>query len=498
MQADLWLGANITSVNQSCTNESMSMITSKLPPRIALLLMAAMLSARAGSFTSDFNTGDLPPSSHTNANASGGAYLELTGGIGDSGCLKLTKSINGQNGSFILDDLDSGLPIYGFDVTFKVRIGGGTQPPADGFSLTVDPNLTDTSLFGETGTGGGLVFGWDIYNNPDTPPSPQIEVRVNGAQVAYKGYTVDGISTTGDVTTWWTDVHIHLNPDGSLNLDYQGVNVFTNLFLPNYQAIVDAGVPVRFGLGARTGGLNANQWIDNLQITTFTTPMVGISQQPFSQTVQQGDDAAFDVRVANINGVSYQWMSNNVPIAGAVSQGLIITNVQPTFSGSQYQVVATGPNNVVTSSVVTLTVTNLALPAPQLSFNFDEGTGVPPDGTLLTGTAFIDTIGGVNDSGVVKLVNPSGSGVLIVTNSAEAGLPVFGFTARFKLLVGGGTVPPADGFSFAFGNDIPDDPIGDFETGVALGNGLRVTFDIYDNSGIFGYPGTEVGTRAVH
>jgi len=488
----LLTGGDITSVNQSCINNSMSMITPKHPLRLALVLLATALAARAGTFTSDFNTGNLPSGSHTNANTSGGAYLELTGGVGDSGCLKLTKSINSQNGSFILDDLDAGQPIYGFDATFKLRIGGGTTPPADGFSLVVDPNLTDTSLFGETGTGTGLAFGWDIYNNPDTPPSPQIEVRVNGAQVAYKGYTVAGISTTGDVTTWWTDVHIHLNPDGSLNLDYQGVNVFTNLFLPNYQAIVDAGLPMRFGIGARTGGLNANQWVDNLQITTFTTPLVGISQQPFSQTIQQGDDAAFDVRVANTNGVTYQWWSNNVAIAGAVSQTLILTNVQPAFAGSQYKVIATGPNNIVTSSVVTLTVTNLTLPAPQLSFNFNEGTGVPPDGCIVTNSAFVDSVGGVGNSGVVKLVaNPGESGALIVTNSAEAGQPVYGFTARFKVLVGGGTVPPADGFAFAFGNDIPDAPTGEFESGAGLGNGLRVTFDIYDNSGIFGYPDGE-------
>src|SRR5437867_246074 len=285
--------------------------------RTGLLLsgLALAASVQAGSFTADFNTGALPPGTHTNFNANGGAYLELTGGVGDSGCLKLTKNINGQNGSFILDDLDAGQPIYGFDITYKLRMGGGTGTPADGMSLSVGPDLADTSLFGEGGAGSGLRFDWDIFNNPDTPPSPQINVRVGGTMVAWKQYTIAGITTTGDVTTWWTDVHIHLNPDGSLNLDYKGANVFTNFFIPGYQALANAGLPVRFGMGARTGGLNANQWIDNLQITTYTTPMVGISQQPFSQTAQQGDDVQLDVRVANTNGVTYQWLSNNVAIA---------------------------------------------------------------------------------------------------------------------------------------------------------------------------------------
>src|ERR1051326_5354753 len=101
------------------------LILSKHRLQIGIFLTAATLSANAGTFFSDFNTGALPAGSHTNANAAGGAYLELTGGVSDSGCLKLTKAINGQNGSFILDDLDAGSPIYGFDVTFKLRIGGG-------------------------------------------------------------------------------------------------------------------------------------------------------------------------------------------------------------------------------------------------------------------------------------------------------------------------------------------------------------------------------------
>src|SRR5215475_10514681 len=133
--------------------------------RTGLLLSGVTLSVQAGSFSTDFNSGALPAGSHTNANTQGGAYLELTGGVGNSGCLKLTKNINSQNGSFILDDLDAGQPIYGFDATFKLRIGGGSTPPADGISFSVGPTLGDTSLFGEGGDGGGLSFDWDIYNN---------------------------------------------------------------------------------------------------------------------------------------------------------------------------------------------------------------------------------------------------------------------------------------------------------------------------------------------
>ena len=466
------------------------MVSLKRYFQVGLFLTAATLSAQAGTFFSDFNTGLLPAGTHTNSNISsggtGGAYLELSGGIGDSGCLKLTKNLTSQNGSFILDDLDSGNPIYGFDVTYKVRIGGGTATPADGMSLSVGPDLLDNTLIGEGGVGSGLRFDWDIYNNPDTPPSPQINVRVGsgGTQVAWKGYTIASITTSGsDPSTWWTDVHIRVNTDGTLNLDYKGANVFTNFPIPGYQSFIDSGVPMRFGLGARTGGSTANQWIDNLQITTFTNPALYIF--PKSQVAQLGDDVEFRVAVGYTNGAAFQWYRGNSLITGATGMVLTLTNVQSSDSGSQYTVTATGPSIVVTSSVATLTVKDLAPPSvPQVAYNFDDGS-VPADVTL-TGTAAVDTTGGITNSGCVKLINPSGSAAMLV-NDRQAGASLYGFTARFKMLVGGGTVPPADGFAFVCGSDIPDTPSGSFQEGAGLGTGLMVTFDIYDNSTIFGY-----------
>src|SRR6266567_4310619 len=446
-----------------------------------LLVSAATLSAQAGSFSSDFNSG-LP----AGATLYGTAVVEPTGGVGDSGCLKLTKASNSQSGSIVLDDLDGGQPIYGFDVSYDVLIGGGTATPADGMSLCVAPDLPNAA-WGEQGTGSGLRFVFETYAGAaGPPPPPSIDVDVGGAKDITSKQTIASITTNGFV-----HVHICLNPDGSLNLDFRGQTLFTNFFIPQYQDLANAGVPVRFGIGARTGGLNENHFVDNLSISTFLLPMVGISQQPFSQKVLAGDDATFDVRVANTNGVTYQWYSNTVSIAGATSQTLVISNVQASASGSTYKVTATGPNNNVTSTVVTLTVINLTLPStPQLAFNFNDGA-VPPNTTNL-GTALVDTTGGVTNSGCLKLttsVNTQNGAFLI--SDPDAGAPVYGFTARFKALLGGGTVPPADGFAFAFGSDIPNDPTTNapnrYEEGEGLGTGLRVTFDIYDNNGILGY-----------
>ena len=470
--------------------------------QVGLFLTAATLSAQAGTFFSDFNSGALPPGTHTNSNissgGSGGAYLELSGGVSDSGCFKITKNLNSQNGALILDDLDSGNPIYGFDLSFNVRIGGGTSTPADGFAFVVAPDINDGSIWAETGTGSGLRFTWCIYpgssdsQGGQTLSHPSLCVRggAGGTILTYKSLTIAGMETGGtDPSTWWSTAHIRLNPDGSMNFDFKGNNILTNFFIPGYQDFVNLGVPMRFGVAGRTGGANENFWIDNLSITTYTNPAVGFSQQPFPQTAQLGDDIAFDVSVGNTNGVTYQWYSNSVAIAGATSPTLTITNVQLAASASKYKATATGPNNTATSTEVTLTVTNLTLPSPQMAFNFDDG--LTPAGVTLVGTAFVDTTGGISNTACLKLVNPAGSAAVLVTDPNPT-LPLYGFTARFKILVGGGTVPPADGFALAFGSDIPDTPAGNFEEGIGLGSGLMVTFDIYNNDGIFGYyPGDE-------
>jgi len=456
--------------------------------QVGLLLAAGTLSAGAGSFSSDFNSG-----APAGATAYGSAVVDSTGGVGGSGCLKLTTQTGSLTAGFILDDLDSFQPIYGFDVSYDVLLYTSSGVPADGMSLCYGPDLPD-GTFGEEGTGSGLRFSFDTYDNGATtgddvnPRAPSIDVAIGGTKLATSKRTIATITTNGFV-----HVHIRLNADGSLNFDYRGETLFTNFFLPYYQDMVNMMTAGRFGLGARTGGSYENAFIDNLQITTYLQPLVGISQQPVSKTVVEGDDAFFDVRVGNSNGASFQWYSNDVAIAGGNYQTLTIPAVQGAASGSKYKVTITGPNNTVTSSEVTLTVLTPTLPAtPQLSFNFDDG--MTPAGTAVFGDALVLGYNGIGGSGSLQLTMAIGdqSGAFVVTDPA-AGAPVYGFTARFKTLVGSGSIPfPADGFAFAFGNDIPATPtLGGpgqprFEEGDGLGTGLVVTWDIYNNDTIFG------------
>jgi hypothetical protein len=438
-----------------------------------LILTAATLSSTAGTFNSDFNSG-LPAGTAVYGNT----VVEATGGVGDSGVLKVTKAINSQQGSFVIEDFDAGATVYGFDVNFDVLLGPG-NPPADGMAFCFG-TLPDSG-WGENGPGGNcLAVSFQLYPfGGDDAFKPNINVSMNNNKFVTHKYDLTG---TNGILTYpdYAHVHIRLNANGSLDMDYKGQTIFTNVFVPGY-----AGAAGRFGVGGRTGGANANQWVDNLQITSLLVPNVGISQQPFSQKVLTGEPAVFEAQINNSDGVTYQWFKGTTAVPGATTPILTIPAVAAADAGI-YHLVATGPNNVATSVDATLTVVNLVLPpVPQLSMNFNDG--LVPANTTVVGTAMVNAAGGVGGSGSLQLTAAANdqSGAFIVADP-NAGAAVYGFTAQFDMTAGGGTAPPADGFAFAFGTDIPDSPTGEFEAGAGLGNGLRVTFDIYNNDGIYG------------
>src|SRR5204863_9772018 len=155
---------------------------------LSIVASLVTLSVPAGTFNSDFNSGTL-----AGVTLYGTATNELTGGVGDSGVLKLTKAINGQQGSAVLDDLDSGNVIYGFDATFKLLIGGGSATPADGMSFCFAPDLP-LGTWAEEGAGSGFRISFDIYDNgSETPLAPSIDVGVGPNKVATRQQTITTI-----------------------------------------------------------------------------------------------------------------------------------------------------------------------------------------------------------------------------------------------------------------------------------------------------------------
>ena len=186
----------------------------------------------AGSISFNFDDGAVPDGSAV----FGSTVVEPTGGFA-GGALKLVKNVNGLQGSYVINDLDSGSPVNSMNATFKLRAGGGTSPPADGWSFCLGADLPDAG-WSEEGAGTGLIVAFDIYDNTDGDPNnaageaPAITVRWNNIQVAEVRVPLSGMTTGEGGTPAFADAQIKLDPDGSLDVTLDGVAYITNLYTP--------------------------------------------------------------------------------------------------------------------------------------------------------------------------------------------------------------------------------------------------------------------------
>jgi Bacterial lectin len=227
----------------------------------ALAAIGSLASAQAGSFFADFNDGLVP----TNATVYGNATVLPSGGYTNSGYLELTTAVGSESAGFILNDLDAGVPVVSFTASYKCLIGGGGYNGADGMSFNFASDLPPGTISQE-GAGSGLTVEFDTFDNglPDTAPS--IDVKVGGNEV------ITAIPPNGVRTgTEWVDVVIQLNPNNTLSVVYDGAYIYSNLDLNAYGYVPTAAS--QFGIGAATGGLWDNQWVDNLSITTLTNAL---------------------------------------------------------------------------------------------------------------------------------------------------------------------------------------------------------------------------------
>jgi hypothetical protein len=100
------------------------------------------------------------------------------------------------------------------------------------------------------------------------------------------------------------------------------------------------------------------------EVATLTVNIPpGITAQPQSLTVTQGQITSFSVVASGTAPLSYQWSLNGAALSDATSSTLTLNNVQTTDAGN-YTVVVTNVAGSLTSAVATLTVTNPAPPAP--------------------------------------------------------------------------------------------------------------------------------------
>lgn len=402
-----------------------------------------------------------------------GATLYGSATLPGDGVLHLTDAENSQSGSFVIEDANGGNALETWTAAFRLRIGGGSEVPADGAVFAWAGDLPN-GPFGdaEEGVGNGLAVTFDIYGGD----APSIGLRWRGAFLRDVRVPAS-LLLTGDE---FAEVLVRVTSRGTVDLAYRNQVIAHDVALPGYTSVGGW----RFGFGARTGGLNANHWVDDVAIrTTVATVVVPVFvEQPASKRFLNGRPATFTAQVNDPTRIALKWQrkapgaAEFVDLPGATGTSYTTPPVSAADSGAEYRAFATSTSsNTATSEAAVLTVVDLPVPAPQTVYNFNEGQ---PAGTMVLGTALVDSVGGVGGSGTLILTvaeNSQGGAFIAEPLSGELATGLF---VRFQVQIGGGTQPPADGMSFVWAPDLTDSVFG--EDGA--GSGLVVSFDTYNNN----------------
>ena len=142
----------------------------------------------------------------------------------------------------------------------------------------VDPDVGQTAQLFIEGIDTAGTIGLVAYSNGVVTYSPngQFESLAAGQTTNdFFGYSIRsptvGLVETVPVAlsllrrTNFVEVSVEVTPAGLLNLVYDGQVIFTNTPLPGYEALTGA----RFAFGARTGGQNQLQEVDDVNLTLF-------------------------------------------------------------------------------------------------------------------------------------------------------------------------------------------------------------------------------------
>ena len=305
-----------------------------------LISLTTTLAAYAGTFTTDFNSG-LPAGTAV----SGSALVDTTGGVGNSGCLKMTTNALSQSAGFTINDLESGAAINAFTATFQIVLGSASGTPADGFSFNYAGDVPDGPMSEEGApVTSGLTVEFDTFTNNATSDLLGIDVKWNGTEIATHPMTPAALCTWPN----YASVLIQLTTNGTLNLNYNGINLYTNL-------VINGFVPTsgRFGLGARTGSATENCFVDNLSISTSPVlhPIV-LSHSPTGANVSPTPVITvnlWDGSLSQVDQTTIQMMLDGTNVTSTTTQSNSMYTVQypvPALpSGSSNYVVLTFADN---------------------------------------------------------------------------------------------------------------------------------------------------------
>lgn len=156
-------------------------ISQLLSSRVLALTILAAVSTQAATIILDFNTDPALTGLYTEPPGAVAAEWRSSGGASGGaadGYLSITDARDSQRGVLIFKDLENGLILKSFTFECDLRMGGGNDAPADGFSLNFaspdDPVVSGGAFAGtppgeadlpEEGTQTGLAIGFDTWQS---------------------------------------------------------------------------------------------------------------------------------------------------------------------------------------------------------------------------------------------------------------------------------------------------------------------------------------------
>ncbi len=310
------------------------------------ICVAALWSApaRAGSFTSDFSAdpGGTEVKNRDYSQLIDGGILklvDLTDLIDETSGTVVVGRLPLQ-GSYIFPDTDAGQKIESFTISFKARVGGGTEVGAQGFSLVLANDIDTATPFRESGgTTTGLTISFDALDSPppvsgaagvtegnDPGDAPGIIVKEFGRKIIAKRF--DGLRTDGvgsDHAPVFVPVTVKLDADGTLDVTYNGVAVYSDV--PIGYVPVSGSFAFGAGTSEQTVISRDNFWIDDLSITT--TPVSGAyiaSVSPGTQNV--APNATVSIDIEGLNGAAVQMEFDNKAVTPVSTPNGTLTNLR--------------------------------------------------------------------------------------------------------------------------------------------------------------------------
>ncbi len=255
---------------------------------VALIACAAITVQVHGATVQDFDNIGTAFTATQHNTAPGPVVL---GGGPSGNFMRIANDGVGNQANTVVFDLSDPVVPRGYSGSFDFRMGGGGNG-ADGIGFAI----LDTATFGNSGAVGffneepnlanSIAIGLDTHDNGGGDLSEDsVSLHFNGSKIA----EVDLTGTLDLENNLFNRLFFDIRNDGpdmianvSIVEDVFGaannINVFSNVTITGAQAY-----EARIGFSARTGGLNDNHDIDNINIsfipepTTATLALLGLA-----------------------------------------------------------------------------------------------------------------------------------------------------------------------------------------------------------------------------